>query len=418
MKDIDQNVSILFGKMEKENTSNPLFTEVKVHVLYSGLNRNGTYIGKNLAEKMGSKIGYTPIIGEFLTKKDDFGSHGGKMVISSEGVEFEKTTVPYGVVNAEKGYWWEEVEGPDGVVRNFLTVSAYLWTAKYPEVDRVASGNNWQSMELNRDFSVGEWITRKDGSYYFKFTDAVIEALCILGNDVEPCFEGASFKTPNSEFAMQDFKSQFELMMTEFKNALEKEVDLQMENIETKELDNLEIEAEIIETEVETEVVETEFEAAEVVEDEVETIEEVETEIEEVEIEVEHSLDEGTEGEENNSVTEELLTEYTDKISSLEAELSSLKEKLVVYEAKEALEQKEALLAKFSTALDVEIIEGFKEKIDSFSVGDLKAKLAETLSEQILNGTPSSTFSLGTDLNRMTETRKTQVPEWVQALRK
>jgi hypothetical protein len=42
---------------------------------------------------MGSQIGYTPVVGEFLKSTSDFGTHGGKVTISSEGVEYEKVGI-------------------------------------------------------------------------------------------------------------------------------------------------------------------------------------------------------------------------------------------------------------------------------------------------------------------------------------
>ena len=44
----------------------------------------------------------------------------------------------------------------------------------------------------------GQWQSNyADGVDYYIIEDAVISKLCILGEDVEPCFEGSSVKAPN-----------------------------------------------------------------------------------------------------------------------------------------------------------------------------------------------------------------------------
>ena len=68
----------------------------------------------------------------------------------------------------------------------------FLWTGQYPEAARVIQKGNNQSMELDENLSKGEW-SNSDNSLgvFFIINEAVISKLCILGEDVEPCFEGA-----------------------------------------------------------------------------------------------------------------------------------------------------------------------------------------------------------------------------------
>jgi len=114
-------IKVTFVETEYDSDENPLFSKVKINFLYKGMNRNGSSISKRAAEKMGSKIAYIPIVGEFLETKEDFGTHGGKLTITSEDIVFEETTVPYGVVGANENLWWEEVEDEDGKMVEYLT---------------------------------------------------------------------------------------------------------------------------------------------------------------------------------------------------------------------------------------------------------------------------------------------------------
>jgi len=72
-----------------------------------------------------------------------------------------------------------------------LVTEGYLWTGQFPEAKRVIEKGNNQSMEL--DMVKGDWSkTVNSGGEFFIINEAIISKLCILGEDYEPCFEGAS----------------------------------------------------------------------------------------------------------------------------------------------------------------------------------------------------------------------------------
>ena len=81
-------------------------------------------------------------------------------------------------------------------------------------------------MELDEDSLDGHWSTNnKTGMDFFIINDAIFSKLCILGDDVEPCFEGASVTKPevSKTFTKVDntFKKTLYTMMQELKFALE-----------------------------------------------------------------------------------------------------------------------------------------------------------------------------------------------------
>ena len=182
--------NLTFEQM-KPLVKNPMISKGYVDICYSGKNRNRSYISEEvMKEKLQPSVLGVPIVGEYFKEKEDFGDHGGKVVIDSKGVHYEATTIPYGFVPPNSNLSYIEKLDKDNITRKYLRADCFLWTGQYPECDRVIKSGNPQSMELEQD--TGYW-KRIDGQEYYVIEDAIISKLCILGSDVEPCFEGASF---------------------------------------------------------------------------------------------------------------------------------------------------------------------------------------------------------------------------------
>jgi hypothetical protein len=68
----------------------------------------------------------------------------------------------------------------------------YLWTGQYPECSRIITQGNNQSMELDEKIIDARWTKDENGNkQFFIINEGIISKLCILGEDYEPCFEGA-----------------------------------------------------------------------------------------------------------------------------------------------------------------------------------------------------------------------------------
>lgn len=68
----------------------------------------------------------------------------------------------------------------------------WLWTGQYPECQRIIDQGNNQSMELDENHINAHWAElENNGPEFFIINEAIISKLCILGQDYEPCFEGA-----------------------------------------------------------------------------------------------------------------------------------------------------------------------------------------------------------------------------------
>lgn len=200
-----------FGTPEKFNSQ---FHMVKIYIAYPGKNRNGSIISKETFEKMIPSLYGIPVVGEWKDDKKDFGTHGGKIEISDEGIQYIETTKPYGFVDSSATVQWESVVEEDGTEREYLTTTAFLWTSRYPEALKVLENKNNQSMELN----VFDGRMSEDYPEYFEILDGEFSALCILGETVEGCFESAKI----SQFNLDEdtFKQEFTQMVAELKQSL------------------------------------------------------------------------------------------------------------------------------------------------------------------------------------------------------
>ena len=196
----------------KITSISPLVSKCEIKVLYVGENRNRSFITEEVATKMAQTLPGCPIVGYYIDRKEDFGDHGDQMVIDGEGVKFNKLTKPYGFVAPDSKIWFQNFNDTDEfgntVVRKYLMTEGYLWTGQFAECRRVVDQGNPQSMELCDDETLkGHWSTDNNrGVDFFIINDAVFSKLCILGEDVEPCFEGASVTSPqvSSKFSKDD----------------------------------------------------------------------------------------------------------------------------------------------------------------------------------------------------------------------
>ena len=286
---------------------NPLMSKCEIKVLYLGENRNHSYITKEVAADMAKTLRGAPIVGYFKKEEDDFRDHGERVILDDEGVKFECLTKPYGFVSPDAQVWFQKFEDTDEFgnveTREYLMTTGYLWTGQFEEAGLAIKEGRPQSMELDSETLDGHWSTNsKTGMDFFIINDAIFSKLCILGEDVEPCFEGASVTAPQVSTSFtkidDDFKQTLYTMMQDLKFALEGGKDMEMEEnlvveetVETPVAEEAAVEEVVTEdnTEVVEDTVETETPAVEepVTEfDSLKRAEEVETEAPAVEEEV------------------------------------------------------------------------------------------------------------------------------------
>ena len=217
---------------------NPLMSKCEIKVLYVGENRNRSFITKEVATEMAKTLRGAPIVGYYREDKEDFRDHGEKITIDSEGVNFESMTKPYGFVSPDAEVWFQKFTDTDDfgeeIEREYLMTTGYLWTGQYEEANLPLEEGRPQSMELDNETLNGHWAENsKSGIEFFIINDAVFSKLCILGEDVEPCFEGASVTAPDvsTSFTLDNnFTKSLYNMMQQLKFALEGGQSMESEN--------------------------------------------------------------------------------------------------------------------------------------------------------------------------------------------
>jgi len=425
---------------------NPLMSKCEIKVLYVGENRNHSYITKEVAADMAKTLRGAPIVGYYKEDKEDFADHGEQVIFDDEGIKFNCLTKPYGFVAPDAKVWFQEFEDTDDfgnkITREYLMTTGYLWTGQYEEAKRVIEKGNGQSMELDENTLDGHWSTdSKSGMDFFIINDAIFSKLCILGEDVEPCFEGASVTAPqvSKSFTKVDdnFKQTLFTMMQDLKFALEGGKDMELEEKVTNEEEITEVAEEVAEENEAEEVIENEDsietettsieEAPAAVEYEAEEANEGETPSEEIdEPAKEEETEESTESEEEavEAEAEEVVEEESEPETVSVEEYSALKakyEELLTFKNAIEKEKKENLINSFWMLSD-EDKKDVKDNIDNYSLDDIEAKLSIICVRKKVNfdsedsaENKNNTEEENTTVTTYNLEQESNVPAWISA---
>lgn len=235
---------------------NPMMSKCEIKVLYLGPNRNGTSISKQVATEMAKTLRGAPIVGYYKKDKQDFFDHGEQIIYDGDGVHFNTLTKPYGFVSPDAEVWFQDFEetneSGEGISRTYMMTTGYLWTGQYEEAKQLfMEGGKPQSMELDENSMQGFWAKPENSDIeFFIINDAVFSKLCILGDDIEPCFEGASITAPNisKTFSLDDkFKRTLYSMMKELQETLQGGNYKVADEIKKKSVDSSEVTEEAVE---------------------------------------------------------------------------------------------------------------------------------------------------------------------------
>lgn len=436
------------------NSINPLVSKCEIKVLYVGENRNRSFISKEVAIEMAQTLPGCPIVGYYIENKEDFGDHGEQIIIDGEGVKFKKLTKPYGFVAPDSKIWFQEFQDTDEfgntTIREYLMTEGYLWTGQYEECQRVIDNGNPQSMELDEKTLKGHWSTNTNkGVEFFIINDAMFSKLCILGEDVEPCFEGASVTAPDvsSKFSKDDsFIPSLFSMIEQLKTTLqeggyimdgqttqaveetvvtEEVKDTEFQVIEGATEEAAKVEETVVEenfSEIKDNVIETvmdenqdtieEFKKAE----EDEKSEEKEEDKKTSEDEDEETFKCGKDDKEKYSLLEEELSELKNQYALLEAEVQELRS----FKAEVEDAQKDEMINSFCMLSDEDKADVIENK-SKYSLDEIEAKLSVIcvrkkvsfdLDSDNKEETAPTTFSLDSlDADA-------GLPEWLKAVEK
>lgn len=370
---------------------NPLMSEADIKVLYIGQNRNKSCITKAVATEMAKTLRGAPIVGAYKEAKGDFTDHGERVVIDDEGIKFETVTKPYGFVAPDAKVWFQFFEEEDEfglpVVREYLMTTGYLWTGQFKECEEAVKSGRPQSMELDEDSLDGYWATDSNKNMdFFIINDAIFSKLCILGEDVEPCFEGASITKAQNNFSKMDdsFKTTLFSMIEDLKGVIEggskMEDKKELLTEEATEVEVLEEPVVDFKKEEEKEEKEAKEEKAESPKEEQDEKEEepAKEDSEEEKKKTKHAACGEDEQKKKYELLEEEYTALKTQFAAIEAELNELKEaNKALSEFKLAVEEekKDALIASFYMLSEDDKEDVITNK-SKYSLEDIEAKLS------------------------------------------
>lgn len=428
----------------------PLISKCQIKVCYLGQNRNNTFITKEVAEEMGKKLPGSPIVGYYNDENGDFEQHNRVIDTSNGKFAIIDTTKAYGFVDINAKVWFQKFVDDNQEEREYLVTEGYIWTDIYPESKRIVEQGNNQSMELQKDSVKGHWSkSANSNDRFFIINEAVIEKLCILGEDFEPCFEGAQIKNHFSlETQFNELKNTVFSMINEIKETLDKgglKTDMEeiLDPIVTEEpvveeaevVDTPVVEEPVVEEEPAVEAETEETVAEEPVEEPIETEEEIHPEISDNSDEIpsdetENNVEEQISQNEEPDVTSQyqaLLDEHQtlqQQYETLQANLDALNsevESLRAFKLSKDREAKQAMIDSFCMLGD-EDKQDVIANMDVYSLEDIEAKLAVICVRKKVN------FSLESDnqednsvttfnLNNSNTNNFEDTPAWVKAVK-
>lgn len=193
---------------------NPLISKCQIKVCYVGQtpNRNKSVITKEVATQMANSLPGSPIVGFYNEETGDFEEHNREIYFEDGKVKLKDTTRPYGFVDIGAKCWFQKFLD-DGIEHEYLMTEGYIWTGQYPESKRVIEKGNNHSMELDEDLTKAFWANSNNSKgKFFIINESVFSKLCILGEDYEPCFEGANITKVQFSFNDEFNQKMFSMM--------------------------------------------------------------------------------------------------------------------------------------------------------------------------------------------------------------
>jgi hypothetical protein len=190
---------------------NASFAVGSLKVMYTGANRNGSFMARSTVERALPSLYNVPIVCHWDPEAKTIGSHDMELVTDDDGnMRLRNLTEPCGVVPESATFRFAVETDENGTEHEYLVVDGvYLW--KRQDVVRhimtETDGHVDHSMEIHvldgdYDDAMNLYVIRG-----FEFT-----ALCLLGS-AEPCFEGSELEV----FSGSAFKQKMEQMMADLR---------------------------------------------------------------------------------------------------------------------------------------------------------------------------------------------------------
>ena len=218
-KKIDKFVPVMFQKINTYEAEDTRFLKVKIWLMHTEENLNGSYFDKSVVEAAIPSLANTPILAYVENNSEeesDFSDHRMVLVKKEGKYDIKYMGQAIGVIPQDNNAQFEKRVCDDGIEREFLTVDGLVWT-KFDDPIEIFNRDTEkaQSMELHDNYE-GEW--GEDG--LFHFTKFSFYGACALGKDVLPAMRSATIET---QFSSEAMFNDIQTKMEQFKTLFSKE---------------------------------------------------------------------------------------------------------------------------------------------------------------------------------------------------
>lgn len=382
------NIPSTFSLSNDIELNNPDFHLVKLRIMSSGENYNGSSFTINSLNRAKNSVAYTPILANIIERED------GQLDANGHDINLEINMDYNGNVVCKETY----IERPVGVFLNdtaevmhdvendvyFIQAYGVLWKT-YSDAYEVLKRDEVKDVSVEIECYDGAY--REDG--YYEIYEYNILGTTILGNGCLPAIENSRIEfnfSMNNDY--QDKLNQISALLKDFLAKGGEEVE-----------ENKEFEQEILDEIVEEVVEETQEFAEEEGEEEVEVCEECGKPIEECECDGEEEFEQDVQDEEEKEEFEQEIEEaqeepqeeftqepqeeikvYTQE--ELDEAIANVREEYAQMVAE--LEELKAFKAEYDKAIEVQKLNNaMDELVVNFNVEE---ELVKELREKVLNG--------------------------------
>ncbi len=214
-ENVSTNIPVIFQKIKnyEESIEDTRFLKVKIWLMHTEENYNGSYFSKEVVENSIGSLANTPILAYIEQTEDgkDFSDHRMVLVKENDDIKIKYIGQAIGVIPEDNNAQFEMRVCDDGIEREFLTVEGLVWKKWDDPIDifEDADGVKSQSMELHDDFE-GYWDNGLYNFTKFKFFGA-----CALGEDVFPAMHSSTIE---AQFAENNIFDEINSKMELFKS--------------------------------------------------------------------------------------------------------------------------------------------------------------------------------------------------------
>ena len=189
---VNTQIPVIFQNVEKYEKEDKRFLKVKIWLMHTGVNLNGSSFSKEVVERSIPSLANTPILAfleENSSGEQDFSDHRIVLHRNEEGdFNFKYLGSAIGVIPENNNAHWEKRVTDSGEEKEYLVVDGLMWT-KWGEPTDIMSrkGITSQSMELADNYT---GTFDDDGVFHFETFDFF--GACLLGDDVLPAMQSST----------------------------------------------------------------------------------------------------------------------------------------------------------------------------------------------------------------------------------